>query len=202
METAAPPMNWLADAVRIGSGNFEGKTGHTVFAFNKPLAVAYLLLGSAPASRDLLALQPGCAVQKVHGMFLSGSSAFGLDACAGLMQYQRERGIGLVTAKGLVPVIPTACIFDEGVSLHIEKPEIISAQFVHKTAVGSVPFAPSQQPERLIDGVGAGARVSKFAEGIYGPCTSGAAAVCCLSVVPGIHLTCRCLLFAMRSEMS
>jgi L-aminopeptidase/D-esterase-like protein len=46
---------------------------------------------------------------------LSGGSAFGLAACNGVVRWCEERGIGLVTPGGPVPIVVGAVLFDLGV---------------------------------------------------------------------------------------
>jgi L-aminopeptidase/D-esterase-like protein len=45
---------------------------------------------------------------------LSGGSAFGLDAAAGVMRYLEERGIGYGMRSAKVPIVPGAIIYDLG----------------------------------------------------------------------------------------
>jgi L-aminopeptidase/D-esterase-like protein len=51
-------------------------------------------------------------VERVQAIGLSGGSAFGLDAAAGVMRYLEERGFGHETSAGRVPIVPAAVIFD------------------------------------------------------------------------------------------
>src|SRR5208337_4535270 len=55
---------------------------------------------------------PGHVVERVHAIFLSGGSAFGLDAAAGVMEYLESRGAGFPAGKVRVPIVPGAVIFD------------------------------------------------------------------------------------------
>jgi L-aminopeptidase/D-esterase-like protein len=68
--------------------------------------------GSAPGTRETDLLRPGSLVEKVQAILLSGGSAFGLDAAAGVMRYLEERGFGHETIAGKVPIVPAAIIFD------------------------------------------------------------------------------------------
>ena len=68
--------------------------------------------GSAAGTRDLAPCLPGHVVERVHAVFLSGGSAFGLDAAAGVMEYLESRGIGYPAGKTRVPIVPGAVIFD------------------------------------------------------------------------------------------
>jgi L-aminopeptidase/D-esterase-like protein len=51
-------------------------------------------------------------VERVHAIFLSGGSAFGLDAAAGVLEYLESRGMGFPAGKVRVPIVPGAVIFD------------------------------------------------------------------------------------------
>jgi L-aminopeptidase/D-esterase-like protein len=48
----------------------------------------------------------------VHGLVLSGGSAYGLDAASGVMQWLEERGHGLAVGAVRVPIVPAAVVFD------------------------------------------------------------------------------------------
>jgi L-aminopeptidase/D-esterase-like protein len=71
--------------------------------------------GAAPATRETDLLNPVNAVQQVHAIVLSGGSAFGLDAAAGVMRYLEERKIGFAFGAARVPIVPAASLFDLGV---------------------------------------------------------------------------------------
>jgi len=51
-------------------------------------------------------------VQMVHGVLLTGGSAYGLDATGGVMRWLEERGHGFQLGPAIVPVVPAAVIFD------------------------------------------------------------------------------------------
>jgi len=48
----------------------------------------------------------------VHALLLSGGSAFGLDAAAGVMSYLEASGVGFRVREAVVPIVPAAIIFD------------------------------------------------------------------------------------------
>jgi L-aminopeptidase/D-esterase-like protein len=68
--------------------------------------------GAAPGTRETEAIRPGRLIQKVHAIFLTGGSAFGLDAAGGVVQYLEERNIGFPAGPVHVPIVPAAVIFD------------------------------------------------------------------------------------------
>ncbi|HKC73551.1 MAG TPA: peptidase S58 family protein, partial [Chloroflexota bacterium] len=90
----------------------QAVTGCTVLL---PLAGAMragVAVGAAPATRETALLRPTATVQEVHALLLTGGSAFGLDAAAGVMAYLRERGIGFDAGVARVPIVPAAALFD------------------------------------------------------------------------------------------
>ena len=72
--------------------------------------------GGGPATRDTDLLAPKNTVEAIHGVLLSGGSAFGLEAGTGVMKYLSEQGIGMPVTPGVsVPIVVQADIFDLGV---------------------------------------------------------------------------------------
>jgi L-aminopeptidase/D-esterase-like protein len=57
-------------------------------------------------------LAPESLVETVDAVVLSGGSAFGLDAAAGVMRALAEAGRGLVVGTARVPIVPAAILFD------------------------------------------------------------------------------------------
>jgi L-aminopeptidase/D-esterase-like protein len=49
---------------------------------------------------------------RVDAVLLTGGSAYGLDAAAGVMRWMEERGRGFEIGSGVVPIVPAAVIFD------------------------------------------------------------------------------------------
>lgn len=68
--------------------------------------------GGAPGTRETDVLRPGNLVDRVHAVLLSGGSAFGLDAAAGVMRFLEERGVGVPTPGGPVPIVVGAVLYD------------------------------------------------------------------------------------------
>ncbi len=90
----------------------EGGTGCTVFIFDKPVRASASVRGAAPASRETDLLNPGKLIREIHGIVLTGGSAFGLESAYGVMRYLEERGIGYDTGTAVVPIVPAAGIYD------------------------------------------------------------------------------------------
>lgn len=70
--------------------------------------------GGAPGTRETDLLHPMHLVTEVHGVLLTGGSAFGLDAASGVMRWLEEQQVGFDTGISRVPIVPAAVIFDLG----------------------------------------------------------------------------------------
>lgn len=68
--------------------------------------------GGGPATRETDLLKPENMIEAVHGVVLSGGSAFGLAAATGVMEELAERGIGFPVESARVPIVVGACLFD------------------------------------------------------------------------------------------
>lgn len=101
------------EGVKIGHAqNIEGATGCTVILCENGGIAGVDVRGGAPASRETELLKSENTVEKVHGILLSGGSAYGLDAAAGMMQYLEEKGKGFHVKVGVVPIVCGAALFD------------------------------------------------------------------------------------------
>jgi len=87
-------------------------TGCTVVLCPKGAVAGVDVRGAAPGTRDTEALSPSNTVQMVHGVLLTGGSAYGLDATGGVMRWLEERGHGFQLGPAVVPIVPAAVIFD------------------------------------------------------------------------------------------
>jgi len=108
-------FNSLCDVpgIRVGHAQDEAaRTGCTVILPERPAVAGVDVRGSAPGSREIEALKPVRLVQEIHGILLTGGSAFGLDASGGVQKYLEARGIGYDVQVTKVPIVPTAVIFD------------------------------------------------------------------------------------------
>lgn len=97
--------------VRIGHWT-AAHTGVTVVLFPSDTVGSCEVRGGAPASRETALLDPTRTVERVDAITLTGGSAFGLAAGDGVMRYLAEHDQGFPTAGGVVPIVPTAAIFD------------------------------------------------------------------------------------------
>jgi L-aminopeptidase/D-esterase-like protein len=110
-----PMYNAITDVAGIKVGHYTDKkaaTGCTVILCEQGAVAGVDVSGASPGTRETDLLRPGNLVEKVQAIVLSGGSAFGLDAAAGVMKYLEERGFGYETTAGRVPIVPAAIIFD------------------------------------------------------------------------------------------
>lgn len=92
-----------------------GATGCTVIrGIAAPHRAAVAVIGRATATREVALLEPGHLVERVDAILLTGGSAFGLDAAAGVMRWMESRGRGFPVGAGVVPIVPAAALFDLG----------------------------------------------------------------------------------------
>jgi L-aminopeptidase/D-esterase-like protein len=92
--------------------DLENGTGCTAILCKDGAVASVEVAGGGPATRDTDLLDPKNTVQAIHGVLLSGGSAFGLEAATGVMKYLAENGIGLTVGKAVVPIVVQADIFD------------------------------------------------------------------------------------------
>ena len=140
----------------IGHQSLAGNTGISVLLFTQRVVCAYHLCGSAPGTRDVVPLNLGNSVEEIDALVFTGGSAYGLGASTGVMEYQQEQGRGLATPGRIVPIVPTACIFD----LAYGEPVYPAAQ----DAYAACKAATNSEYARGRVGVGRGATVGKGLE--------------------------------------
>lgn len=90
----------------------SGTTGTTAVLFPSGAVAGGVVPGSAPGSREHGLLEPRHLAPQIHGICLSGGSAFGLSTADGVMAVLLERGIGLPVGEHCVPLVPAAILFD------------------------------------------------------------------------------------------
>ncbi len=111
--------------------------------------------GGAPGTRETDLLAPMHLVQKVHAVLLTGGSAFGLDAAAGVMRYLEEQGVGFDVQVAKVPIVPAAVLFDLGIGSADVRPD---AEMGYAACLN----ASGDPPREGNAGAGMGATVGKI----------------------------------------
>jgi L-aminopeptidase/D-esterase-like protein len=93
-------------------------------------------------------------VQEVHAVLLTGGSAFGLAAAAGVIRWCEERGIGVAFGGARIPIVVGAVVFDLGLGRADVRPDL-NAGYAAGTA------AKAGRIEQGNAGAGTGATVAK-----------------------------------------
>jgi len=109
------PRNLITDVAGLRVGNADDaqlRSGVTVLTADQPFTAAVHVMGGSPGTRETDLLAPDRMVQEVDAIFLSGGSAFGLDAGQGVMQGLRDAGRGFEVGPVRVPIVPGAIVFD------------------------------------------------------------------------------------------
>lgn len=109
------PQNAITDIVGLKVGNAQDdtlKSGVTVVVAETPFTASVAVMGGAPGTRETELLAPDKSVAQVDALVLSGGSAYGLDACAGVVSGLRADGRGYRVGPAVIPIVPGAIIFD------------------------------------------------------------------------------------------
>ena len=124
-ETSGPPEGRITDVPGIRVGHYTDAangTGCTVVLCDDRAAAGIDVRGAAPGSRDTEMLRPLASAEWVNGIMLSGGSLFGLDAAAGATRFLEERGTGLRFGRAVIPLVPSAILFDLNLITHDVRP--------------------------------------------------------------------------------
>ncbi|GLS43854.1 P1 family peptidase [Methylobacterium brachythecii] len=107
--------NSLTDVAGITVGHAGDErlgSGVTAILFDRPAVAAVDVRGGGPGTRETDLLDPAATVAAIDGLSLSGGSAFGLDAAAGIVARLAETGRGFAVGGVRVPIVPGAILFD------------------------------------------------------------------------------------------
>ncbi len=150
--------NSITDIKGIKVGQREDRnalTGCTVILFEKGAVGGVSQRGGAPGTRETDLLRPMHLIEKIHAVVLAGGSAFGLDAASGVMRYLEERKIGFDSGNGVVPIVPSAILFDLGLGKNNIRPDA-------KMGYEACEQASTEKPTEGNSGAGTGASVGKI----------------------------------------
>jgi L-aminopeptidase/D-esterase-like protein len=112
------------NGVKIGHAtNLDAATGCTVVICEQGAIAGVDVRGGSPGTRETDSLNPVNAGNSIHAVLLTGGSAFGLDAAAGVMQYLEERKIGRDVKVTHVPIVCGAVLFDLMCGGHSIRPD-------------------------------------------------------------------------------
>ncbi|GGX69632.1 peptidase T4 [Tateyamaria omphalii] len=109
------PQNAITDIEGLKVGHAQDdrlKSGVTVLTADTAFTASVSVQGGAPGTRETDLLAPDKSVAQVDALVLSGGSAFGLDACSGVVEGLRAKGRGYRVGNAIIPLVPGAIIFD------------------------------------------------------------------------------------------
>jgi len=143
------------EGIKVGhSCSIEGLTGCTVIICEEGATGGVDVRGSAPGTRETDLFKAENMVDKVHGIVLTGGSAFGLEAASGAMKYLEEGGIGFEVGVTKVPIVASAVIFDLNIGDHRIRPDF-------KMGYEAAKNASEKEDRQGCIGCGMGATVGK-----------------------------------------
>lgn len=119
-------MGGLTDVAGLLVGHaadLVGLTGCSAVLCPAGAVAAVEIRGGASGLLGLDLLEPGHLATRIHGAVLAGGSAFGLEACFGVMAHLEARGIGFPTTGGLVPLVVGAILYDLAVGAPGVRPD-------------------------------------------------------------------------------
>src|SRR5437867_3660184 len=159
MSEAAPSNLAAVQGITVGHWtDSQSATGCTVtLAPPGGMRAACAVRGRASGTRELDALDPRQLVGHIDAVLLTGGSAYGLGAADGVMRWLKERGRGFpVGPAGVVPIVPTAVIFDFDLAPGAKADRWPGADDAYRACAA----AATEIPEGSV-GAGTGATVGK-----------------------------------------
>ena len=146
----------LVQGIRVGHyTDTRRPTGCSVVLCPEGAVGGVDVRGAAPGTRETDLLHPSHLVQEVHGIALSGGSAWGLDSATGVVRWLEEQGAGLPIGVGRIPLVPAAVLFDVMLGDMRIRPDAAAGYAACQAASGARPAEGSV-------GAGAGAVVGKI----------------------------------------
>ncbi|SFE12544.1 D-aminopeptidase [Sulfitobacter brevis] len=109
------PKNLITDVRGLRVGNAQDdrlKSGVTVLLPDQPAVASVHVMGGAPGTRETDLLAPDKSVAAIDALVLSGGSAYGIDACSGVVDRLRAAGRGFKVGAATIPLVPGAILFD------------------------------------------------------------------------------------------
>jgi L-aminopeptidase/D-esterase-like protein len=111
-------MKGLTDipGILVGhASDFDAVTGCTVVLCERGAVAGADVRGSATGTEEFGLLDPRHVTDRIHGVMLSGGSAFGLEACSGVRRFLEHKGVGYQTGYARVPLVAGAILYDLGI---------------------------------------------------------------------------------------
>ena len=145
------------DGVRVGVWTHdEVPTGCTVVLPPEGTLGAIAVRGQSPGTREAAALGPFGKLTVIHGVVLSGGSAYGLATADGVVSWLEEQGTGYpIGDHAIVPIVGAAIVLDMSVGVPGGRPDAAAGRAACEAASTTDP------PEGAV-GAGAGCTVAKI----------------------------------------
>lgn len=137
--------------------NEDARTGCTVLYAPDGFVAGVDVRGAAPGTRETDLLKSENMMPRINAIVLSGGSAYGLDACSGVMNALEERGVGFDVGITKVPIVCGAVLFDLMVGDAFVRPDAAMGRLALQNA--------STTPLFGAVGAGTGATVGKLIPG-------------------------------------
>lgn len=155
-------MNGLTaiDGIRVGHAtDLEGITGCTVILCEAGASAGVDIRGGASGTSEIGVLDPMHITPTIHGLVLSGGSAFGLEASSGVRRFLEQHEIGFEMRSARVPIVPSAILYDLGIGNAHARPSREMGEVAAAAAFSSKPHARIEEGNV---GAGTGATVGKI----------------------------------------
>jgi L-aminopeptidase/D-esterase-like protein len=130
-------------------------SGCTVILMPQGVPAGVDVRGGAPGTYGTDALNPLNLIDRVHGLFFTGGSAFGLTVGDGLRRYLKARMVGFDSGHGRIPIVCGAVIFDLGLNHSGRYPDA-------ELALSACEKASAEPVAEGCVGAGTGATVGKL----------------------------------------
>ena len=144
--------------------NEEARTGCTVLFAEDGFTAGVDVRGAAPGTRETDLLKSENMMPTVNAIVLCGGSAYGLDACSGVMHALEERNIGYDVGIAKVPIVCGAVLFDLATGSSSIRPDAEMGRAALENATDTPVFGKV--------GAGCGATLGKMLPGCV-PARSG-----------------------------
>lgn len=166
--------------IRVGHcSDIEHRTGCTVVLFDRRTVAGVDVAGANPSTKDTDLLRPMSNMPEVHAIVLTGGSSFGIEAAFGVSRYLEQHGRGFNVGVALVPIVPTAVIFDLAAGSASVRPDIpMGLKACENASVDG--FVRGQV------GAGTGATVGKFLG--MGRCSPGGIGTASVALPGGVRV--------------
>ena len=111
--------------VRVGHAHdLEASTGCTAFLFETGARAGWAPPGVATGTRKVDVFRETHLNETIHGLVFAGGSDYGLDAGGGAMRHLEAHRIGFDVGVSVVPIVPTAILFDLGIGDPNRRPDV------------------------------------------------------------------------------